>query len=198
MIGCKEIILLSIYAYILFIVLKKDQYMEMIVLTIFVFFLLNNSSLFEGFQDINNIDLSSLSNISSNKVSDEKYEDTLAKDLNMGKYDGLCITTGNKEHWMKSPSDTGLISNDKLYSFLGSQGPLKMTLQDQSNLEGPPIDGEEGSPEKKFMLANNVTSPACCPSTFSTSTGCVCTTQKQRDFVASRGKPGPDRVSNEI
>ena len=39
MIGCKEIILLSIYAYILFIVLKKDQYMEMIVLTIFVFFI---------------------------------------------------------------------------------------------------------------------------------------------------------------
>ena len=73
-----------------------------------------------------------------------------------------------------------------------------MTLQDQANLEGPPVDGEKGSPEKKFMLANNVTSPACCPSTFSTSTGCVCTTQKQRDFVASRGKLGPDRSPNEI
>ena len=39
-------------------------------------------------------------------------------------------------------------------------------IYDQANLYGPPIDGEKGSPEKKFMLANNVTSPACCPSTF--------------------------------
>ena len=199
MIGCKEIILLSIYAYILFKVLKKDQYMEMIVLTVFVYYLLNNSSLFEGFQDPNNLDLSMLSNISGNKVLDDTdTENSLAKDLSMGTYDGLCLTTGNKEYWKKSPADTGLISNDELYSFLGSQGPLKMTLQDQANLEGPSIDGEEGSPEKKFMLANNVTSPACCPSTFSTSTGCVCTTQKQRDFVASRGKPGPERTANEI
>jgi hypothetical protein len=38
-----------------------------------------------------------------------------------------------------------------------------------------------------FMLANNRTSPNCCPSTFSTSTGCVCTTKNQRDFIASRG-----------
>ena len=140
MIGCKEIILLSIYAYILFKVLKKDQYMEMIVLTVFVYFLLNNSSLFEGFQDPNNLDLSMLSNISGNKtIDDDSVEDSLAKELSMGKYDGLCLTTGNKEYWKKSPADTGLIGNDELYSFLGSQGPLKMKLQDQANLEGPPL-----------------------------------------------------------
>ena len=90
---------------------------------------------------------------------------------------------------MKSPYDTGLIKNDNLYAFLGSQGPLKMSLSDQASLTGPPIDGVKGSPEKKFMFANNVTSPACCPSTFSTSTGCVCTTRQQRDYIASRGVP---------
>ena len=50
-----------------------------------------------------------------------------------------------------------------------------------------PIDGVKGSAEKMFMLANNVASPLCCPSTFSTSTGCVCTTENQRKFINRRG-----------
>jgi hypothetical protein len=35
-----------------------------------------------------------------------------------------------------------------------------------------------------FMFAKNVSSPACCPSTFSDSNGCVCTTPQQRRYVA--------------
>ena len=38
-----------------------------------------------------------------------------------------------------------------------------------------------------FMLTYNQSSPDCCPSTYSSSTGCVCTTQNQRDFVKTRG-----------
>ena len=38
-----------------------------------------------------------------------------------------------------------------------------------------------------FMWANNVSSPLCCPSTYTTSTGCLCTTKNQRDFIAGRG-----------
>lgn len=197
MLSCKEIIILALYGYILFNVLKPEQKMEMIGLTIFVFFLLNNISMFENFENQDNIDRPE-SNISGNTPPNgEKITDKLSDKLKMGPYDGLCIKTGNEEYWKKSPYDTGLIDNDKLYAFLGSQGPLKMSLSDQASLYGPPIDGEKGSPEKKFMLANNVTSPACCPSTFSTSTGCVCTTKKQRDFVASRGVPGNERKSYE-
>ena len=110
-----------------------------------------------------------------------------AKILNMGSYDGLCLKTGNDEYWMKSPDESALVPNDGLYTYLSSQGPIKMKLSDQSALTGPPVDGQKGSPEKMFMWANNVTSPLCCPSTFSTSTGCLCTTKNQRDFVASRG-----------
>ena len=62
-----------------------------------------------------------------------------------------------------------------------------MKLSNQAALRGPPVDGVKGSSEKMFMLANNVASPLCCPSTFSTSTGCLCTTKNQRDFIASRG-----------
>jgi len=107
--------------------------------------------------------------------------------LNTGPYDGLCLKTGNTEYWMKSPDESALVPNDGLYTYLSSQGPIKMKLSDQSALRGPPVDGVDGSVEKMFMFANNVTSPLCCPSTFSTSTGCVCTTKNQRDFVAARG-----------
>ena len=102
-------------------------------------------------------------------------------------YDGVCLQTGNSDKWMKSPDNTQLIPNDKLYTYLANQIPLKTGLSDQTVLKGPPIDGKKGSPEKMFMWANNVSSPLCCPSTYSTSTGCLCTTKNQRDFIAGRG-----------
>ena len=105
----------------------------------------------------------------------------------MGPYDGLCLQTGNKQAWMKTPDETALVPNDALFTYLSSQGPTKPVFTDNSALTGPPVDGHPESDKKMFMLANNRTSPNCCPSTFSTSTGCVCTTKNQRDFVASRG-----------
>jgi hypothetical protein len=105
----------------------------------------------------------------------------------MGPYDGLCLQTGNDQYWMKSPDETALVPNDALFTYLSSQGPTKPMFTDNSALYGPSIDGHPDSDKKMFMLANNRTSPACCPSTFSTSTGCVCTTKNQRDFIAARG-----------
>lgn len=105
----------------------------------------------------------------------------------MGPYDGLCLQTGNNQYWMKSPDETALVPNDALFTYLSSQGPTKPVFTDNSSLNGPPVDGHPDSEKKLFMLANNRTSPNCCPSTFSTSTGCVCTTKNQRDFIASRG-----------
>jgi hypothetical protein len=120
------------------------------------------------------------------------------KILNMGPYDGICMKSGNPEYWMKSPDETPLVPNDGLYTYLSSQGPIKMKLSDQASLKGPPVDGVKGSPEKMFMWANNVTSPQCCPSTFSTSTGCLCTTKNQRDFIAARGMLDGGEASDEI
>jgi len=105
----------------------------------------------------------------------------------MGPYDGLCLQTGNREKWMKTPDETALVPDDAIFTYLSSQGPVKPVFSDNSSLTGPPIDGHPDSDKKMFMLANNRTSPNCCPSTFSTSTGCVCTTKNQRDYIASRG-----------
>ena len=114
----------------------------------------------------------------------------------MGAYDGLCLQTGNRENWMKTPDETALVPNDALFTFLGNQGPEKPVFSDNSALTGPPIDGHPDSAKKMFMFANNRSSPNCCPSTYSTSTGCVCTTKNQRDFVASRGLTGQGGTIN--
>lgn len=117
---------------------------------------------------------------------------------NMSVFDGVCLQTGNTEHWMKSPAQTSLVDNDSLFTYLTSQGPLKPVFSDNSQLIGPPIDGQDGSPGKMFMFANNRSSPNCCPSTFSTSTGCVCTTKEQRDFVNNRGHNNPKANNNGV
>jgi len=114
----------------------------------------------------------------------------------MGPYDGLCLQTGNRGNWMKTPDETALVPNDALFTFLGSQGPEKPVFSDNSALTGPTIDGHPDSAKKMFMFANNRSSPNCCPSTFSTSTGCVCTTKNQRDFIASRGITGQGGAIN--
>ena len=202
-----------IYSFILFKVLKKEQKMEMFILTGVTLLILNNT---EGFtdEDISNKESErdnqnseniydkaiNPSNKDSNNVTNDGgkvVDNPIINEMNMGPYDGICLKTGNKEYWMKSPDNTSLVSNDTLYSYLGSQGPIKMRLSDQSALTGPPVDGIKGSDEKMFMFANNKTSLACCPSTFSTSTGCVCTTENQRDFVASRGVLPAYEGSNE-
>tara|TARA_B100001093_G_C26810403_1_gene1007342 strand:+ start:1289 stop:1813 length:525 start_codon:yes stop_codon:yes gene_type:complete len=52
---------------------------------------------------------------------------------------------------------------------------------------GEDISHTNLSPDNNVMFAHNQSSPDCCPSTFSDSRGCICTTQEQRDYINSRG-----------
>ena len=61
-------------------------------------------------------------------------------------------------------------------------------LKDTYTNQGPSIDGKEGSPKKLFMFAYNRCHPGCCPSTYSCSGGCVCTTVSQRKFIGNAGQ----------
>jgi hypothetical protein len=42
-------------------------------------------------------------------------------------------------------------------------------------------------PDNLFMFKDNAAKPECCGSTYSTDTGCVCTTPAQRKFLNTRG-----------
>ena len=50
----------------------------------------------------------------------------------------------------------------------------------------PSVDGVSNK-NSMFMFAYNKSSPDCCPSTYTTSTGCVCTNSDQRKYLNNRG-----------
>ena len=48
------------------------------------------------------------------------------------------------------------------------------------------MDGESSGASLSMLAANRVT-PDCCPSTYSTSNGCVCLTNEQLEDIRNRG-----------
>ena len=187
MISCKKLILIAVVIYFLMNYIKDNN--QKLIFGFVAMYAISN--VVEGFEDGENGNGDGNGTLVGNNTVDnnggDSGEQKAPKYMNTGPYDGLCLKTGNKEYWMKSPDETSLVPNEGLYTYLSSQGPIKMRLSDQAALRGPPVDGVKGSPEKMFMWANNVTSPLCCPSTYSTSTGCICSTKNQRDFIAARG-----------
>ena len=57
----------------------------------------------------------------------------------------------------------------------------------------PNVDGSSDSPRSMFMMSFNKCDPSCCPSTYSCSGGCVCMTDKQKDFLGKRGNNSASR-----
>ena len=51
-------------------------------------------------------------------------------------------------------------------------------------LQGPAF---KPGPDSLFMFKNNQCKPSCCGASFACSTGCVCTTPEQRNFINTRG-----------
>ncbi len=105
----------------------------------------------------------------------------------IGPYDGLCISSDKL-------TEEDYFTNDELLTYLGVHGPMEIHSS-QDVLTGPTIDGEKDSPQKLTTFANNKTKFNCCgESPYTTSTGCLCLTEKQRDYIRSRGnnKTSPD------
>jgi len=42
-------------------------------------------------------------------------------------------------------------------------------------------------PDQLFIFKNNQSKPECCSASYSSDTGCVCTTPQQRDYINTRG-----------
>ena len=220
-----QIMLVLFYSYVLIFHIKDTEYAKMLILTFLTMILLCSmkGNMIESLANVDNDnsigddgtkDIIVDTNVTAAPATDEAATAIIAKipvvkdapppdptainvsSGNMSVYDGVCLNTGNTESWMKSPANSSLVDNNTLFTYLTSQGPLKPVISDNAYLIGPPIDGDTSSPNKMFMLANNRSSPNCCPSTFSTSTGCVCTTEKQRDYVNRRGSNNPKSMNN--
>ena len=198
------------YMIILFYFVKDDEYLKMLGLTLLTGIIICQlkSNGVEGLTNSNvnlaksNSNSKANSNASADPIEEKPVKpitsgvkDTIIKtepsmsplDLKykMGPYDGLCVRTLNNQ--FKDLSKNKLVPNDTLMSYLGVQGPVQNVSTDDAYLSGPTVDGEADSPQRLFMFANNAASPSCCPSTFSTSTGCICSTEKQDDYIRRRG-----------
>lgn len=201
---------ITAYVVILFYYINDTDYTKMLGLTLITALIicqLKNTNLVEGAScgvkhepfTNGNANTNTHSGASADDVDDGngeipktkliKQKETKIAELDLkykiGPYDGLCLS---QEKDMNK-----LIENNMLMNYLGVQGPIQNIVSDNSFLTGPPVDGDADSPQRLFMFANNSSSLNCCPSTYSTSTGCVCTTEKQRDYVNRRGhnRSGP-------
>ena len=77
----------------------------------------------------------------------------------IGAFDGVALSSGNNVSQWRATAP-----NEKLM--------------------GPEFEPGDDS---LFMFKNNQFQPECCGASFSCGGGCVCTTPKQRDLIASRG-----------
>lgn len=103
-------------------------------------------------------------------------------DITTGRgFDGINLT-----HNARKP-DYPILKEDKVayHSPVGDAYSLNPSPEYTKNY--PTVDGKKGSPKSMFMFAYNRSSPACCPSTFSSSRGCVCMSEQQRRYINSRG-----------
>jgi hypothetical protein len=81
------------------------------------------------------------------------------KNKPIGAYDNLMITPDNKVScWRNTLPDEPLL------------GPIF-----------------KPGPDSLFIFKNNQSKPECCSSSYSSDTGCVCTTPQQREFINTRG-----------
>ena len=76
----------------------------------------------------------------------------------MGPYDGVKLSTGTDSAWRHTAPNE-------------------------------PLNGPEFVPgdDSLFIFKNNQCKPECCGASFSCGGGCVCTTPKQRQYIAGRG-----------
>ena len=108
--------------------------------------------------------------------------------------------------WQKKEkfSNNSTISPESVSVLLGSQmsNRTNTPIQFDKDPSAPPIDGDENSPSQMFSLAFNKSSLECCKDRNSggltTSKGCVCLTDKQRDWFSHRGNNNTGECDNSI
>lgn len=96
-------------------------------------------------------------------------------DHTIGKYGGLSNLENELEQCLKNKKKC-----EKL-------APNQECDNDMCTFEiAPNVDGTPSSGRSLGIFKFNKSSPECCPSPYSTSTGCVCLTNEQRNMISGR------------
>ena len=180
-----NLVVISVYAYVLFFHIKDKDYKSMLLATLITAILICQMK--NNVEGLENRDSELLNNDELPDEPEEVFIQPEEVDVKpfelvnrMGPYDGLCLSS------IENKVSHELVSNDELRTYLGVQGPLQSVQTDDNVLTGPSLDGET-SDNKLAILSNNKASLDCCDSQYSTSTGCVCLTDKQKKYIKSRG-----------
>lgn len=136
--------------------------------------------------------------------NNESFDEHFTSDLNnalkphsvdgtMGPYDGLKLETCCQKDggWRHPPCNVPLqVPTRQNSTVQGHQVPLVQPKPSkiEDDPATPSVNGDPNGPKSKFVFAFNQSRPECCPSTYSTSSGCVCTTAQQRNWIANRGR----------
>ena len=85
---------------------------------------------------------------------------------------------------MNSASNSAELAGSYMTDHTPSESGYKSALQRLAGNKGGPVPLPKG---EKLIFATDKSSPSCCPSTYSTSTGCVCATDEQMMYLNERG-----------
>ncbi len=115
----------------------------------------------------------------SRKKKVEKFVSNPASlDYNMGNYSNILLNKKVKNIPLKK----------NIYTSFGSQNPLNTKIPiDSLQNNATTVDGSPNSPRSMAIFKYNFCKPECCPATYSCSGGCICQTEKQKDFINKRG-----------
>ena len=196
-------ILILILLFVIFMNNKNDSNCIIFVLSAIVVFVCYLLEVVKRTQPTTNIGqkISDLKNkmnfLTVNQAPSMEHFQASVDEHKIGPYDGLKLENKKGVYkleekyqdedckWRKKPCNVGLYSN------VGGVTPTGLEIEykpDPSHTPTlPSVTGNKKDPNAMFMFAFNQSHPDCCPSTYSTSTGCVCTTKEQRDFINKRG-----------
>ena len=104
----------------------------------------------------------------------------------------LSSCTNMKNGYMERYMGYDLINPKQLAVIQGVPATNTMTkpLVFDEHAELPAVDGTNNGPKSMFVFTYNKVSPQCCDGSsggYSSSGGCVCLTEKQKQYFASRG-----------
>ena len=138
-----HLFILAIYAYVLF-QIEENDYVTMVLLTVAACLSIcyiqkkQNKKAVEGYSStcgsketyVNKMEYmdNMKEPMSNKKKKDFENGGKVMKQLSdtMGPFDGLCLQTGNKQPWMKTPDETALIPNDSYLLSYRVKVPLNL------------------------------------------------------------------------
>jgi len=158
----------------------------------------------EGFQNVvNNSEYNNTGNnavvnnaVVNNSVNNTGYNNTQYNNTNNSNVavGGRNATVGTPAEGFSSYNVSNAGGAKDVYQPIGQYDGVKLSTGNSVSswrytAPNEPLTGAEFVPgdNELFMFKNNQCKPECCGASFSCGGGCVCTTPKQRQYIAERG-----------